>query len=104
MKGIKWYYETYRPEEYKCHNEKRDWSKNCRISRRRVLEWMIKFKRTGYHRPNKIKQIGQVARPEDGINRLQPITLTECQKNMLVQTCIENTGTLSVPNTVKARV
>ena len=102
MKGIKWYYETYRPEDFKRHNDKRDWSKNCRVGRARVNLWMKKFEKTGYHRLDKIKVIGQLARPKEGINSLQTITLTEYQKNILVHTAFTNEWTAQ--KTIKARL
>ena len=101
MKGIKWYYETYRPEDFKRHNKKRDWKKNCRLCWMTVKKWMTNFNKVGYHRPNKIRKIGQLTRPKEGINRIQPISLTENQKNILVQSAIENK---KITKTIKAFV
>ena len=47
--AIKWYYQTYRPENFKSHNEKKDWKKNCRIKYQTVQKWMIKYNKVGCH-------------------------------------------------------
>lgn len=88
--GIKWHYETYRPEDYKCHNEKRDWNKNCRIKRQTVLTWMKKFKKSGNHRQRPMKnQMDGPTRPESGPNSMPVIKLTDDQKDLLIKTCTE---------------
>ena len=102
VKGIKWYYQTYRPDDFKRHNDKRDWTKNCRLHRSVVHLLMKKFNKTGYHRLRNIKVIGQLARPKEGINSLQTITLTEYQKNILVHTAFTNAG--GAQEAIKARL
>ena len=87
-KAIKWYYQTYRPEDFKSHNEKKDWKKNCRIGYTKIQKWMAKYNKTGYHR-----RIIRMERPESGLNCISPITLTPFQQNMMVNTALEGGGT-----------
>ena len=91
MKAIKWYYQTYRPEDFKSHNERRDWT-HCRLQRATVHRWMNKFKRTGYHRT--VDYHGRfgpdIARPES--DNISPIKLTPCEQNELVSIAEEGGG------------
>ena len=87
--AIKWYYKTYRPDDYILHNQKRDWTKTCRLRTKTVDKWMAKFKKSGYHRLRSIKKLVE-ARPKTGLNSIPTIKLTECQKNILVSQNIES--------------
>ena len=95
-KGIKWYYQTYRPDDYNSHNQKRDWNKNCRLKYSTIQRWMDNFNKTGYHRKCKVQMM---ERPESVT--ISTITLTEYQKYALVNTVIDGGMILK---TIKARV
>lgn len=82
-KAIKWYYKTYRPDDYACHNQQKNWSKNCKLKHQTVEKWVNKFKEFGYHRQKNIKKIISGTRPETGENSIPNITLTEYQKNII---------------------
>ena len=101
MNGIKWYYKTYRPDDYKRHKEKRDWTKNCKIRRNVVFRWMQKFKETGYHRPGLQPRPQRPKRPKTGVDS-ETITLSEYQKNLLVSEAMESG--VSRGKTIKAFV
>ena len=103
-KGIKWYYQKYRPEDFKYHNTKRDWTKNCQITGSVVFNWMQTFKETGYHKRTRRKK-GQKQgpeRPKTGPGSIQVITLSEYQKYLLVTEALKSK--VSKRKTIKAFV
>lgn len=102
MKGIKWYYKKYRPDDHKRHNQKRDWAKNCQIRRQTVTKFMTNFKKSGYHRLHSIKKMAKSLRPDTGVNSIQTISLTEQQQQMLMSKIIEH-GPCNHQNEIKAR-
>lgn len=57
-RGIKWYYQKYRQDDYKRHNQNHDWTKNGLLDPGKVRRWIINFKKFGYHRQNKRSKRG----------------------------------------------